>query len=74
VGRFGLLLAKAGLRNFIPVGVYEAEGVFHIHFGESYELNVPRHLSPVEKDDQASQIIIENIARLLPVRLRGEFA
>ena len=26
------------------------------------------------KDDQASQIIMKNIARLLPVHLRGEFA
>lgn len=74
LGRFGLLLSKVGLRKFIPAGVYEADGVFHIHFGESYELNVPHNLSPDEKDDQASQIIMENIARLLPVHLRGEFA
>jgi hypothetical protein len=74
VGRFGLLLAKAGLRKFIPVGVHEGDGVFHIHFGESYELDVPGYLSPDEKDYQASQIIMENIARLLPVHLRGEFA
>jgi len=74
LGRFGLLLSKAGLRKFIPVGAYEAEGVFHIHFGESYELNVLRYLPPDEKDSQASQIIMENIARLLPVHLRGEFA
>ncbi len=75
LGRFGLLLSKAGLRQFIPVGVYEADGVFHLHFGESYELNVPPHLFSVdEKDDQASQIIMENITRLLPMHLRGEFA
>ena len=73
LGRFGLLLSKAGLK-FIPVGAYEADGVFHLHFGKSYELNIPRDLSPDEKDDQASQIIMENIARLLPVHLRGEFA
>src|SRR6266545_960415 len=69
LGRFGLLLSKAGLRQFIPVSVYEADGVFHLHFGESYELNVPPHLSLDEKDDQASQIIMENIARLLPMHL-----
>ena len=73
MGRFGLLLAKAGL-VFIPVGAYEADGFFHIHFGEAYELYVPPHLSPDEKDDQASQLIMETIARLLPVPLRGEFA
>ena len=73
VGRFSLLLSKAGLK-FIPVGAYEVEGVFHVRFGEGYGLNVPPNLSPDEKDDQASQIIMENIARLLPVHLRGEFA
>lgn len=73
VGRFGLLLAKAGLQ-FIPVGAYEGEGAFCIHFGEAYELNVGSDLMPDEKDQQASQIIMERIASLLPVALRGEFA
>ena len=68
------MLSKAGLRKFILVGVHEADGVFQIHFGESYELNIPGYVSPDEKDDQESQIIMENIARLLPVHLRGEFA
>jgi hypothetical protein len=73
LGRFGLLLSRAGLM-FCPVGAYEADGVFHIHFGETYELQVADHLSPDEKDFQASQIIMKNIARLLPLRLRGEYA
>ena len=71
-GRFGLLLSKTGLR-FIPVGAYEADGYFYIHFGESYGLRVPRGLSADEKDWHASQIMMDNIARLLPARLRGEF-
>lgn len=76
VGRFGLLLSKAGLK-FIPVSAYEAEGVFHVHFGGPYELNVPPGIPPDgkdAKDAQASQIIMENIAGLLPLHLRGEFA
>jgi hypothetical protein len=73
LGRFGLLLSKAGL-SFVPTGVYEADGGFHVHFGERYELHVRNDLSVEQKDDQASQIIMENIARLLPVHLRGEFA
>jgi len=73
LGRFGLLLSKAGL-SFIPAGVYESDGVFHVHFGERYELRLRNDLSVKQKDDQASQIIMENIARLLPVPLRGEFA
>ncbi len=73
MGRFGLLLSKAGLQ-FIPVGAYEADGIFHVHFGTSYKLIVPSNLLPDEKDHQALQIMMENIARLLPVHLRGEFA
>jgi hypothetical protein len=73
LGRFALLLAKAGL-TFIPVGVYEADGVFHLHFGKQYGLRVSKDLSPQEKDQYAMQIIMENIACLLPLHLRGEFA
>jgi hypothetical protein len=72
VGRFGLLLSNADLK-FIPVGAYEADGVFTIHFGEAYELHVPRELSADEKDMQAAQLIMKNIAQLLPMNLRGEF-
>lgn len=73
VGRFGLLLSQAGMK-FVPVGAFEEERRFQLNFGELYESNVPRNLSPKEKDDQASAIIIKNIARLLPVHLRGRFA
>ena len=75
LGRFGLLLSKAGL-TFTPVGAYETDGVFHLHFGERYELSVRSDLSadPDRKDECAMRIIMENIARLLPLHLRGEFA
>jgi hypothetical protein len=73
LGRFGLLLSKAGL-EFIPVGAYEADGIFHIHFGKSYILRVSQDLSSAVKDEGASQIIMEHIAGLLPLHLRGEFA
>jgi hypothetical protein len=72
VGRFGLLLSKAGLQ-FIPVGAYEADGIFHVHFGEAYALYISSKLSSNEKDARATQIMMENIARLLPQYLRGEF-
>ncbi len=73
VGRFGLLLSKAGLK-FIPIGAYEADGCFYLHFGEGYELSVGSSLSADEKDDRATHIMMENIAPLLPSHLRGEFA
>lgn len=73
LGRFGLLLAKAGLA-FVPVGAYEADGGFCVHFGPRYQLRVDRSLSPDERDERAMQIIMRKIACLLPLHLRGEFA
>jgi hypothetical protein len=72
MGRFGLLLSRAGLR-FCPVGAYEVDGCFHVHFGEAYKLSVPAGLAADEKDRQAAQTIMEKIAVLLPLHLRGEF-
>jgi hypothetical protein len=60
--------------RFIPVGLYEADGRLHLHFGEGYELLVESDLSAEEKDRRATQIIMKRIACLLPGRLRGEFA
>lgn len=73
VGRFGLLLAKAGL-TFIPVAAYEEDGCFRLHFGKRYELSVKSDLSADQKDQRAMQIMMRNIACLLPLPLRGEFA
>lgn len=72
-GRFGLLLARAGLR-FIPAGACEADGCFQVRFGAGYELTVPDDLSSDKRDRVAAQIMMERIAHLLPHHLRGEFA
>ncbi len=71
-GRFGLLLASRGLR-FVPVGAFEAEGEFCLSFGPAYRLSLPPGLSSEEKDRQAAEIMMQNIARQLPAHLRGEF-
>lgn len=73
LGRFGLLLSNVGLK-FVPVGAYEEEGILTVHFGSAYTLKIDRGLSPGEKDILAAQVIMKNIARLLPSTLRGEFA
>ena len=73
LGRFALLLSAARMR-FVPVGAYEEHGEFCLKFGTAYELRVPRELSVDEKDRAATQVVMENIARLLPERLRGEFS
>ena len=72
VGRFCLLLAAQHLK-FVPVGVYESKGIFYLNFGRDYELNVCNNLSTKAKDSSAAEIIMRNIASLLPMELRGEF-
>ena len=72
VGRFGLLLAGSG-SVFVPVGAYEADGAFCLRFGLAYRLSVPSGLSPDEKGHAAANIIMKNIAVLLPEGLRGGF-
>jgi hypothetical protein len=71
-GRFGLLLASRGL-SFVPVGAFESEGRFCLRFGPGYDLQIPAGLSASERDLQAARIIMQNIAKLLPTALRGEF-
>jgi hypothetical protein len=71
-GRFCLLLAAAGLR-FVPVGVYEHDGALTLHFGEMYDVSMPRAASADERDRQAARTVMSHIAPLLPGELRGEF-
>jgi len=73
VGRFALLLAGLGC-EFVPVGAYEADGEFCLHFGPAYWLSVTSGLSTNEKDRQVSEMMMKHIAVLLPEALRGEFA
>jgi hypothetical protein len=60
--------------TFTPAGLYEKDGILHLHFGERYELQVGGNGSPDERDEQAVQIIMQRIACLIPLQLRGEFA
>ena len=71
-GRFILLLTKQGF-PVQPVGVFEENGEFCLHFGPEYRLQVIETLSPDEKDHAAAQSVMSAIAVLLPARLRGEF-
>lgn len=73
VGRFIALLAGLDFR-VTPAGVYEQDDEFCLHFGPAYALRLPAGLPAEEKDRLAAQIVMEAIARLLPLSLRGEFA
>jgi hypothetical protein len=71
-GRFISLLACSGSR-IVPVGAYEEDGAFCLHFGEAYELSIPDDLSVDEKDHAVAEIVMRAIAHQLPLRLCGEF-
>ncbi len=72
-GRFALLLAASG-RKFVPVGAFEADGRFCLHFGQAYDLEIQERLSSEAKDQTAARIMMNKIAPLIPAPLRGEFA
>jgi hypothetical protein len=71
-GRFVLLLAGQGF-PILPVGAYEENGAFCLHFGDAYTLGIPPGLSTDERDHAVSEIVMQAIARQLPARLRGDF-
>lgn len=72
VGRFLLLLAEQEF-PLLPVGIYEEQGEFCLHFGVPYALSTPPGLSPQEKDHAAAARVMAAIAQNLPDHLRGNF-
>jgi hypothetical protein len=72
VGRFVLLLAEQGF-PILPVGVYEENGEFCLHFGPSFRLQVPHGPGTEGRDRTATQTIMAALADLLPLPLRGVF-
>ena len=71
-GRFIGLLAEAGF-PVVPAGAYEQAGELCLHFGAAYRCQVPRRLSPEEKDRSIARTVMSAIATQLPSCLRGEF-
>jgi hypothetical protein len=71
-GRFIAHLCRLGLR-ILPVGVYEEESLFCLHFGEVYSLNIDDGVSKDVLDDWVSSTVMQAISRLLPEGLRGEY-
>ena len=71
-GRLLLLLANQGL-PILPVGIFEEQGTLSIWFGRAYDLQVGSDLSSRERDQEASQIVMQRLAELLPIHLRGSY-
>jgi 1-acyl-sn-glycerol-3-phosphate acyltransferase len=72
-GRFISLLASSSV-PILPVGVYEDSGSLCLDFGEPYGLSIPPGLLVDERDRYATGVVMRSLARLVPERLRGEFA
>jgi hypothetical protein len=71
-GRFMVHLAHI-LKSIIPVGVYGEDQTLCLNFGPPFTLNLPVGLSTAEQDLLASRIVMNHIANLLPVNLRGTY-
>jgi len=56
-----------------PLGIYEANGVLHLNFGKSLDLNCPSDISIEGRDRWGSQVVMQAIAKLMPKHLRGIF-
>lgn len=72
VGRFLIQLSKYRER-ITPIGVYEDDTSLCFNFGPSFILDIPARLPPDNRDLMASQVVMEAIANLLPMKFRGEF-
>jgi len=64
-GRMMLHLSQMGF-NVVPVGIYEAEGCLHLHFGTPLVLLNAARLPPRQTDAAASRQVMEAILHLLP--------
>jgi hypothetical protein len=68
-----LNLARWGF-SILPVGACETGGFFCLSFGPPFHLEVPPGLSHLAEDREASRQVMQQIARLLPPHLQGEFS
>ena len=73
VGRFLYQLSKYRER-IIPIGVYEDGPLFCINFGPFIQLDITLPSNPGERDRLVSNYIMEALARLLPEKMRGNYA
>ena len=73
VGRFIHLLCDSTM-TILPVGAFEEEGEFHLHFGKTFKLQPSSSGGEEEKDRLVTQTVMASIAGQLPARLRGNFS
>ncbi len=72
VGRFIHQITKY-CQLITPIGVYDDVKHLYINFGPPYKLTTPAELNPKERDHHVIQQVMQSIAHLLPLRLRGDY-
>jgi 1-acyl-sn-glycerol-3-phosphate acyltransferase len=72
-GRFIVQLTRRGF-PILPAGVYEEERALCVRFGSAYDLSLPGKMPHEQLDRCTIQIVMQAIADLLPMDLRGEWA
>jgi hypothetical protein len=72
VGRFLLLLAKAGL-PILPAGVAERNGTLTAFFGKPFTLKAQPGLDKRQQDRRAGETVMVAIGKLLPPELWGVY-
>lgn len=72
VGRFLALIAQSGLR-ILPVGVYEADGCLHLHWGSPIDALPSGSGCASERDRRTSTAVMQAIAACVPASLRGPY-
>jgi hypothetical protein len=73
VGRFLHLLSQA-CPDIIPVGVWKEQGCIYMNFGNPYRLEIQVGESAQHIDLRAGRLVMQQIALLLPGRLRGAYS
>lgn len=59
--------------SILPVGFFLKDTMFHIVFGKAYRLNISPSFSRKKEDPFISSMVMQSIAKLLPLELQGNF-
>jgi hypothetical protein len=73
VGRFLHLISQA-CPHIIPVGVWMEQGRINVKFGSPYRLDINASAGADQIDWQAGNLVMHQIALLLPEQLRGVYS
>ncbi|MBN2548903.1 MAG: 1-acyl-sn-glycerol-3-phosphate acyltransferase [Anaerolineales bacterium] len=73
VGRLLAMLDGFGY-PIVPIGVSEDQHRLILTFERPFHLTLPKDLNPTQRDEQAAEQVMKEIAALLPAELQGAYA